>query len=73
MFNLVEFIEMDGDLEEKLEKLEGALKRDEVIELGKCKQQIVDTLSISSNKCFKFWPWFCDLEKKCHNQFVETT
>jgi hypothetical protein len=30
-------------------------------------------LSISSNKCFKFWPWFCDLEKKCHNQFVETT
>jgi hypothetical protein len=27
-------------------------------------------LSISSNKCFKFWPWFCDLEKKCHNQFV---
>lgn len=54
MFNLVEFIEMDRDLEEKLEKLEGAFKRDEVIELGECKKQIVDTLSISSNKGFKF-------------------
>lgn len=51
---MVEFIEMDRDLEEKLEKLEGAFKRDEVIELGECKKQIVDTLSISSNKGFKF-------------------
>jgi hypothetical protein len=31
LFNLVEFIEMDGDLKEKLEKLEGAFKRDELL------------------------------------------
>ncbi len=47
MFNLVEFIKMDGDLKEELKQYENAFEKTEIVKLWKYKTEIVSTSSIS--------------------------
>jgi hypothetical protein len=52
--NLVEFLERDIDLEEKLKEFEGDFERDEVIEVWKLNNYIFNYILIS---CLQHYLW----------------